>query len=327
MSTTYKKAAPAEAEATNQSNNTLTNNVSIVEYMSTPVVEQNIQKTLRDRAPQFVASVAALVNSNPKLAACERKSVLSACLIAASLDLPINQNLGFAYIIPYKVSVKTTDESGREVTQYVDQAQFQMGAKGFKQLAIRTGKYLNINDEDVREGEYLGKNRMTGEHVFNWEQDDSVRTKLPIVGYLAYLKLSSGYEKSLYMTVDELRQHGLRYSKSYKTGQWTNDFDSMARKTVIKLLISKHGLMTSRMEMAVAHDQAVVTDGRSKYVDNQPTDPAEVAAEKERERIVKHIENSKTLDELELCLEAVADQDDQVQQLYSAKQKSLSGAK
>lgn len=304
-----------------------TKQLSIVEYMSNPNIQGNIEKTLRDRTPQFIASVAALVNSNPKLAMCERKSVLSACLISASLDLPINQNLGFAYIIPYdkKTPVSTVDSNGRELTKWEvkTEAQFQMGAKGFKQLAIRTGQYKFINDEDVREGEYKGKNRLTGEYIFEWIEDATKRESLPIVGYVSYFKLITGFEKALYMTAQELKNHGLRYSKSFKTGNWTSDFDSMARKTVIKLLLSRYGLMSSQLERAIEADQAVIDEDRVSYVDNAPIDPQEVAYRKERERIESHIQNSKTIQELGECEEALEAYDQDLRKAFDDKFNEL----
>lgn len=314
------------------------NKTSIVEYMSLPNVQANINQTLKDRGPEFVASVAALVNSNPALAACSKKSILSACLIAASLDLVINQNLGLAYVIPYNVKVKETivdAETGksRVVERWESQAQFQMSVKGFKQLAIRTGKYKHLNDSDVREGEYGGENRLTGEYIFNWVQDVAEREKLPIVGYLAYLELNSGFTKTLYMTVEQLTQHGMHYSKTFAKGfgNWKDSFDAMCRKTVVKLLISRYGLVSSRdqaglqLAKAVESDQAVLTDDKVKYVDNQPLDVNEVAADKERARIIKHIAEAKTGVELFACSQAANEsQDDEIIELFNKKQNELS---
>lgn len=298
--------------------------------MSQPNVMDNINQTLKEKANQFVASVAALVNSNPKIAECTQKSILSSCLIAASLDLPINQNLGFAYIIPYDVKVVDgVDDKGKQIVHYEKQAQFQMGAKGFKQLAIRTGKYKYINDNDVREGEYIGKNRLTGEYDFKWIEDEAVRAKAPIIGYLAYIQLTTGFEKTLYMTIDELNKHGMKYSKTFQRGfgQWKDDPDAMARKTVVKLLISKYGLMTITLQTALEADQAIINDDGVKYIDNQKPDPAEIAAQKETERIIAHITNSKTIDELEMCFEALASQSAEVNELYKTKEAEIAKGK
>lgn len=315
-----------------------TKQTSIVRYMGTPIVEENIKQTLKDNAQDFMVSVAALVNSSPALQECTPKSVLSACLVATGLGLPINNNLGLAHIIPYnnKVKEKSIDaDSGKErvIERWEMQAQFQMAAKGFKQLAIRTGKYKHINDTDVREGEYLGQNRMTGEDEFSWIKDETERGKLPIIGYLAYFKLNTGYEKTLYMTSEQLKAHGLRYSKSFKKGfgNWKDDFDSMARKTVIKLLISRHGLLSTksdderRLAHAIEADQAVVEGDQKSYPDNDPIDPKDVANQKERDRLVRHIKNSKSVEELEDggCEEALAEYGQDLREMFDNKKAEL----
>lgn len=296
---------------------------SIVQYMATPNVQQNIEQTLKDRAPQFIASVAALVNSNLKIAACEKKTVLSSCLIAASLDLPINQNLGFAYIIPYNVKVKDgVDNNGKELYHYEQQAQFQMGWKGFVQLAIRTEKYKAINTRDVREGELQSEDFLSGEITFNWKEN---RENLPVIGYVAYFRLISGFEKMLYMSIQDLKKHGIKYSKSYSYGQWKDDPDGMMRKTVLKLLISKYGLMTSQLAKAIDSDQAVIDGEKTKYIDNAPQLPDDVANEKENERIRNFIDNAKTTTELEQCLESVETSgNDLLKSQYRTKLQQLS---
>ena len=144
--------------------------LTITQYVNQDSVANNIQQVLKDRTPQFITSIVSLVNSNEKLKACDKKSVLGACLVAASLDLPINQNLGFAFIIPYK-----------------DQAQFQMGYKGYIQLAMRSGQFKTINVTDVKEGEIKGNNRLSGEIEFEWIAE-SEREKVKTVGFVAYIK-------------------------------------------------------------------------------------------------------------------------------------------
>jgi recombination protein RecT len=260
---------------------------SITEFLATPAVQDNIKTVLGDRKEQFVTSVVSLVNNNDKLQEVDRKSLFSACLIAASLDLPINQNLGFAYIIPYK------QKDGTQV------AQFQMGYKGFIQLAMRSGQFKTINVTDVRDGEIVGHNRLTGSIQFDWKQDD--RDTAPIVGYVAYMELINGFSKSLYMTKKELNQHGLKYSQTMKKGYglWKDEFDVMAKKTVLKLLLSKYAPMTTEMEKAQLADQSVIQDGDFKYIDNQPIDANAIGREKEQARVMQHILESDTIDELE----------------------------
>ena len=239
---------------------------SITTYLNQEVTKKNIQETLAERTPQFITSVSSLVNSNKLLQQADRKSLLSACLIAASLDLPINQNLGFAYIIPYWNSKLNCYE-----------AQFQMGWKGFIQLALRSNQYRTINVTSVMEAEIVGKDILTGEMSFNWIQDEKEREEAKPIGYIAHFELLNGFRKSLYMTTEQLENHAKRYSQSYKANKpgmnlWKNDFEVMARKTVLKQLISKYGPMTSEMQRAVIADQSVDKDGTVDYIDNPESD-------------------------------------------------------
>lgn len=228
-------------------------NLSIAQYVRQDAVTQRLNELLGKRAPQFVTSLVSAVNANQLLANCKPESVLTAALTAASLDLPINQNLGFAYLIPYK------NKTG-------EVCQFQMGYKGFIQLAQRSGYYKTINATDVREGEMTGFDRLSGELSFEW-LEGAERSKAKVVGYVAYFQLLNGFEKSLFMTTEELEKHAQKYSKSYarnKSGLWADNFDSMAKKTVLKLLISKFGPLNTQLEDAIQKDQTADDE----YVDN-----------------------------------------------------------
>ena len=244
------------------------NQLSIAAYVRQDAVSQRLNDLLGKRAPQFVTSLVAAANANKMLNNCKPESVVSAALIAASMDLPINQNLGFAYLIPYK------NKDG-------EVCQFQMGYKGFIQLAQRSGFYKTINASEVKEGEIVGFNRLSGEIEFNWIENEAEREKAKAVGYVAYFRLLNGFEKSLYMTVDELNAHAKKYSKNfakYNSGLWADDFDSMAKKTVLKLLISKFGPLNTQLQKAIAEDQTV--DGE--YDDN-PTRKPELSEAQEAE--------------------------------------------
>lgn len=177
------------------------------------------------------------------------------------MNLPINPNLGFAYIIPYK-----SNKTGKY------EAQFQMGYKGFIQLAQRSGQFKRINATDVREGELLGVNRLSGELNIEWIEDEKERNTKPVVGYIGYFKLLNGFEKELYMTVEELQSHGKKYSQSFKRGYglWADEFDTMAKKTVLKLLISKYGALTTNLQEAILADQSAVGEDGYNYIDNKP---------------------------------------------------------
>lgn len=277
----------------------MTNKTSITTYLSSESVRNNIEQTLGKKTQQFIANVASLVSSNKTLQECDYSSILQACLVATNMDLSINPNLGLAAVIPYK------DKTGQ---QY---AQFQIMKKGYIQLALRTGKFVTINASNVKDGEYKGINRLTGDIAWEWQDDQDKREKLPTIGYVAYFKTRDGFEKTLYMTNEELKQHGLRYSSSFKRGygNWVDSFDDMAEKTVIKLLISRWGLLSTELETAQITDQAVLDeDGNARYVDNEIASPAEQAREKEVQRVRNHIEKSTTLEELEQCREHLTEE-------------------
>jgi recombination protein RecT len=273
-------------------------------YFTNPHIQKRFHDVLGKKAQGFMVSVLSIAGQSDLLSKADPASVVNAAMTAATLDLPINQNLGFAYIIPYKGS-----------------AQFQMGYKGFIQLAQRSKRFETINVTDVREGEIKEFNRLTGEMNFDWKND---REKLTVVGYVAYMKLKDGFHKSLYMTVEELKVHGGKYSQTYKKGfgLWKDEFDAMASKTVLKLLLSKYAPLTAEMQTAQLADQAVIKgDDEYEYVDNKKELPDEIAKEKERERVVKYINNSETIEELEMCKDYIVD--DETQKLFDEKKKEL----
>lgn len=225
----------------------------VTRYIKDENVGKRINELLKDRAPQFTTTLMAALNSNKALNNCEPQSVVTAALTAASMDLPINQNLGFAYLIPY-------NNKGGNVCQ------FQMGYKGFIQLAQRSGYYKTINATEVREGEIAKIDRLSGEIEFEWIEDDKEREKAKVVGYVAYFKLLNGFEKSLYWSVEKCKAHATRFSKSFKYGGglWKDDFESMAIKTVLKQLISKYGPLNTQLQEAIVKDQTI----NGEYIDN-----------------------------------------------------------
>lgn len=211
------------------------------------------EKQLGNRTHQFLSSVLTLYNSDTSLQQCDPIKLYNTCLMAAALDLPVNNNLGQAYVIAYK-----------------GVPQLQIGWKGFVQLAQRSGKFKTLNVTDVKNGEISTRDRLTGEVSFDWIQNDSERLKAKTVGYIAYFELLNGFSKSLYMTNEELQSHAKSYSQTYKKdgGVWKDNFDAMARKTVIKLLLSKYAPMSIDMGKAIEQDQQ---DADGKYSDNRPT--------------------------------------------------------
>lgn len=249
-----------------------------------PEVQSKFKELLGKRSSSFCTSVLQIVASNKLLATADPNSIYQSAAVAATLDLPLNNNLGFAYIVPYK----TRQGDG----SYKNVAQFQMGYKGFIQLAQRSGQFKTLSACPVYEGQLLEENPLTG-FVFDFKGKTSDKT----IGYAAYFKLVNGFEKTLYMTVEELKKHGLKFSKTFKGGLWENDFDSMATKTVLKLLLSKFAPLSIEMQKAVITDQALITNAETNdvtYVDNDEEQPVD----KELERAVLMINDCKTGAEL-----------------------------
>lgn len=208
-------------------------------------VRKRFEEILGTRAPAFMSSIISAYNANALLKTADPKTVLSAAMMAATLDLPINQNLGFAHLVPYK-----NNKDG------VTRCQFQIGWKGFVQLAIRTGQYKTMNAVPLYEGQIKVVNHITGEI----ELDENGKKSDVVVGYCAYFRLLNGFERYYYMTKEAVEKHGRRYSKSYETGNWKVNFDAMALKTVVKLLLSKWGILSVQMERALSADQGVILD-------------------------------------------------------------------
>lgn len=239
--------------------------------LANPKTQEYLQQVLGEKKSSFVNNLTALVAGDKKLQACKPMSVMYAAIKATALDLPLDPNLGFAYVIPYK--------NNREGD--ID-AQFQIGYKGFIQLAMRSEQYRTINVRDVREGEIIGEDFISGELRF--KKLNSNREKAPIIGYVAFFRLVNGFEKMMFWTVDEVKQHAMTYSKTFgstiKTirdaSKWTTDFDAMAKKTALKLLLSKHGVLSVEMKNAISSDQVVVNkQGEDFYEDNPNIEDAE----------------------------------------------------
>lgn len=234
--------------------------------------QEYLESVLGEKKQAFVNNLTALVSNDKGLQSCEPTTLMFAALKATALDLPLDNNLGFAYVIPFK-----DNKLGKTV------ATFMCGYKGITQLAIRSGQFKTINVTDVREGELKGRNRMTGELEFEWIENDAERCKLPIIGYVGYFKLLSGYSKTTYWSVEELKQHGIKYSQTFKKGYgvWADNFDTMCKKTVVKLMLNKGDApMSVEMQQAIKYDQSVILDeaGSHRYIDNQRPSAGDVAA-------------------------------------------------
>lgn len=237
------------------------NQVSIKGYFAKDGVQKKFQELLGKKSTGFITSVMQVVNSNNLLSVATPESVYNSAAMAATLDLPINNNLGFAWIVPYKENKK--DAQGNWISKSV--AQFQMGWKGYVQLAQRTGQYKAINVIEVYENQFKTYDRLTEE----LDADFKLVGKGSIVGYVAYFKLINGFEKTSYWSIEEVNAHGAKFSKTFSsnTGVWKENFNAMAKKTVLKNTLSKWGILSIEMQQATIVDQAVINDSETLDVD------------------------------------------------------------
>jgi len=229
--------------------------VTVKGLLSQENVKLKFTEILRENAPAAMSNLAIMVNNSAALSKCQPMTIISAAVIAATLRLPLDPNLGYAYVIPYG-----------------DKAQFQVGAKGFTQLAWRTGQYKTLNVTEVYDGELVSHDKFKGEYVF----DDKQKKSEKVIGYYAYFKLMNGAEKGDFWSVERITKHANRFSQMYKRGSglWKDDFDSMAKKTVMKNLLAKWGVLSTDIQYAHVYDQTVTKDidheyPEVEYVDNE----------------------------------------------------------
>lgn len=225
---------------------------SIKAYVSDAKIRQKFEEVLGKKTQGFLASVMQVANQ-PQLKGAVPATVINAAMMAATLDLPINNNLGFAYIVPYKRKFK--DDQGKWSESL--EAQFQMGYKGFIQLAQRSGQFARIAATPVFEGQLISANPLLG-YEFDW----TVPNQGEAIGYVAFFKLLNGFTAELYMSTADVKKHAGKYSQSFKygSGVWKDNFESMALKTVTKLLLSKQAPLSIEMQTAQLADQAIVRD-------------------------------------------------------------------
>lgn len=266
-------------------NNSLANSnqkrrLGMTAYLNQDAVKAQINSILGGkRGTAFISSIVSAVQATPALQECTNPSILSAALLGESLNLSNSPSLGQFWIIPYNNKKKGVKE-----------AQFQLGANGFKQLAMRTGQYKDIDFIAIHEGEYKGRDKFTGKQVFEFLEDDDERDSLPVIGYLAYFELLNGFRKSVYWTKKKMEAHADKYSQAFSldvyrdiqegkipanemwkySSYWYSNFEGMAEKTLIKHLLSKWGILSTELITAIDADTAVIhEDGTKDYVDTE----------------------------------------------------------
>ena len=214
------------------------------EMLESNGIKARINELLGKRSAQFAGSLVSLVNADAnlqKVFAQAPMTIIQAGLRAAAYDLPVDPGLGYAYIVPFNNTVK--DKDGKEFKRM--EATFIMGYKGMYQLAMRTGVYKKLNVVDVREGELKKYNRLTEDIEIEFIENEDEREVKPIIGYCGYFRLVNGMEKTIYMTVKALEAHELKHRKGKYMGKgWRDDKDAMCRKTILRKLIGKWGVMS-----------------------------------------------------------------------------------
>lgn len=252
--------------------------MGISAYLTNDAVKNQINNIIGGKDGQrFISSIVSAVNNNPALQECTNQSILSGALLGESLKLSPSPQLGQYYLVPFN------DRDRGKV------AQFQLGYKGYIQLAIRSGQYKKLNVLAIKEGELVRFDPLNEEIEVNLIQDEEIREKAPTIGYYAMFEYTNGFKKAMYWSKAKMEQHALKYSKGYQAKKgytfWEKDFDGMAYKTMLRQLISKWGIMSIEMQSAIDADMAVINeDGSKVYVDNEPeTDFVETKAEEVKE--------------------------------------------
>lgn len=254
MSKTVTDQSTLSNQLAKKANNGPTESVTVKALLDSPNVKKRFEEILKQRAPQYMTSIINLYNSDNYLKACDPMSVVASAMVAATLDLPIDKNLGYAWVVPYK-----------------GKASFQLGYKGYIQLALRTGQYRYINAIPVYEGELISWNRLTEEINL----DETKKSSDKIIGYCGYFELINGFKKTVYWTRDQIEFHRNKFSKS--DFGWNKDYDAMALKTVIRNMLSKWGILSIEMQTAYSRDVDTKIEyeddsNDADYIDLNPTD-------------------------------------------------------
>lgn len=233
-------------------------------YLTADAVKEQINKVVGSKnGTRFISSIVSAVNNNKELQTCSNASILSAALLGESLNLSPSPQLGQYYLVPFN------NKDGKV-------AQFQLGYKGYIQLAIRSGQYKKINVLSIKEGELVRYDPLNEEIEVNLIEDEEEREKAPTVGYYAMFEYTNGFKKAMYWSRAKMEAHAIKYSAGYAADKrkgnqytfWSKDFDGMAYKTMLRQLISKWGIMSIDLVTAIDADMAVVNeDGSKSYVE------------------------------------------------------------
>ena len=217
--------------------------------MSQPAMKKKFNDILHEKSDAFMGSLLTLVGGDDYLSKAEPMTIIASALKAATMDLPIDKNLGYAYIVPFNRKEKV----GKDWITH-NEAQFILGYKGYIQLAQRSGQYKALNAIEIYEGQLIEWNPLTEEFQFDYNAKQSDR----VIGYVGFFELLNGFKKTVYWTKQEIELHKRKFSKS--DFGWKKDFDAMAKKTVLRNMLSKWGILSVEMQKATVTDENVVKD-------------------------------------------------------------------
>ena len=279
---------------------------SIAVFLTQDAAKNQINKVVGGKnGTRFISSIISAVQTTPALQECTNNSILNAALLGEALNLSPSPQLGQFYMVPFKNKKKGTVE-----------AQFQLGYKGYIQLAIRSGYYKKLNVIPIKEGELIRYDPLNEEIEVSLIEDDIAREEASTIGYYAMFEYENGFRKTMYWSKKKMQAHADKYSAAYNSkiaekienGEipenemwkyssfWYKDFDGMAMKTMLRQLISKWGIMSIDMQDAINKDMAVISDdGTPDYVDNQPEEEIqEVVSEQEVQEVRPVVENTES---------------------------------
>jgi recombination protein RecT len=271
---------------------TQTKRTGITAYLNSASVIENIGQALGEANRQrFITGVISAVNNNATLQKCTNQSILAGALLGETLKLSPSPQLGHYYLVPFDTKSGQKDESGKDI--YIKNAQFQLGYKGYIQLAIRSGQYKKLNVLAIKKGELeyfdpLNEEIKISLMVDKWDE----REELETIGYYAMFELVNGFKKAIYWSKKQMESHAIKYSPGYKKDRekgwnytfWSKDFDGMAYKTMLRQLISKWGIMSIDMQMAFEHDMTYTDEtGKVNYIEPETDEPVIIEAEQPEE--------------------------------------------
>lgn len=289
-------------------------------FLSQDAIKRKINEMVGGKDGQrFITSILSVVSNNPAIAECEKSTILSSALLGEALKLSPSPQLGHYYIVPFNNAKKGIKE-----------AQFQLGYKGYIQLAIRSGQYKNINVISIKKGELISYNPLTEELETKFIDDDEIREQTETIGYYAMFELINGFKKSIYWSKKKMLAHAKKYSQGFlndlkkntKYTFWSKDFDGMAFKTLLRQLISKWGIMSIELQSAFEKDMGVIRDdGKVDYVDNENTIDTSTNTKDTETETQKQAEIDASIAEAEAEANAIAEAEYNSQQEAIAQQE------